>query len=189
MMWWSHFMEPAVISPVDCKPRRKCASSPLVVWLAFVVLGVMTGCGGADRKPFVGVWRLDADYFKEQLEKQELKSDEAKDALDQSIPLWTSFKVEYTFSANGRYQVATQMAQSNVAIERGTFEVIKEPGQYLKFTVNNQSEATSVAYRFINDDTLELDVETELPGFPKTARFLRARADETASAGQKKIAP
>jgi hypothetical protein len=159
-----------------------------LILLAAVLLFCI-GCGPNNRGPFVGVWRLDADYFKEQLDKQELKSEEAKAALDESIPLWTSFKVEYTFSANGRYQVASQMGGGSVSVEKGTFEVVEDAGQILRFTANNQKDIKSVTYRFINDDTLELDVETELVGFPKTARFLRAKADEATAVDEKKAAP
>ena len=54
------------------------------VLLLGMVLLLVPSCGPSPRKPFVGVWRLDAKYFKEQLEKQEFKSDDAKAASDQN---------------------------------------------------------------------------------------------------------
>jgi hypothetical protein len=150
---------------------------------------LLFGCGPDSRKPFVGTWRLDADYFKEQLEKQDFKVDEAKAALDQSIPLWQSYKVEFTFGPDGRYQMSTQLHDSKVASVQGSYEVPAAATPTLTLSPKGESKPTHFAYRFVDADTLELDSDLAPPGYPKTSRYKRAKAEEVNRSTEKKAAP
>jgi len=151
-------------------------------WLRRSAIGLFVccaGCGPNPRKKFVGVWRLDADYFREQLEAQaeELQSEDAKAALQENIPLWESFKQEYVFSADGRYQVSTQIHGGKIVTVRGRYSTPDGARSTLQLIADDESEPTNVVYRFVNDDTLEIDADLAPPGYPKTARYLRAKAE------------
>jgi hypothetical protein len=141
------------------------------------------------RRPFVGAWRLDADYFKEQIEKQEFKSEEAKAAADQNIPLWQSYKVEFLFGADGRYQMSTQLGGAKVASVRGTYEIPKATTATLSLHAEGESKPIYFVYRFVDADTLELDADLAPPGYPKTSRYKRGKAEEVNSQSEKKAAP
>lgn len=152
----------------------------LLLWLLFV------GCGPDSRKPFVGAWRLDADYFKEQIEKQEFKSEEAKAAADQNIPLWQSYKVEFIFGADGRYQMSSQLGGAKVASVQGKYEVPQAATPTLALSAEGESKPMYFVYRFVDADTLELDAELAPPGYPKTSRYKRAKAEEVNHQAEKK---
>jgi hypothetical protein len=159
------------------------------VLLLGLVLLLVPSCGPSPRKPFVGVWRLDAKYFKEQLEKQEFKSDDAKAASEQNTPLWESFKVELVFSPEGRYQMSTQLHDSKVTTTRGRYEVPQAATQTIQLFADDQKEPTNFIYRFVDANTLELDTDIAPPGYPKTTRYTRAESEEMNNQANKKAAP
>jgi hypothetical protein len=149
---------------------------PLALLLCLLV--VAAGCGPDTRKPFVGVWRLDATHFKEQLEKHEFQSTEAREALDASVPLWLSYKVEIVFGADGRYQMSTQLKDSKVSTTRGRYDVPEAATQTLQLHAEDEQSPVNFLYRFLDNDTLELDTDLAPLGFPKTSRYQRAKAEE-----------
>jgi hypothetical protein len=160
----------------------------LLGWLAILLIPLVVGCGPDTRKPFVGVWRLDAKYFKEQLEKQEFKSEEAKEASDKNLPLWESYKVEFVFGPDGRYQMSTQLHDSKVTTTRGRYSVPEGATQTLQLTADDEKRPANFVYRFVDGDTLELDTDLAPPGYPKTARYLRATSEEMNDQANKKAA-
>lgn len=171
-----------------CLSKRTPLLARAAVLLA-AALVLFVGCGPDPRKPFVGAWRLDADYFKEQLEKQEFNVDEAKAASDQNISLWRSYKVEFIFSADGRYQMSTQLHDSKVATVRGKYEVPEATTKTLELAAEGESKPMHFTYRFVDADTLELDTDLAPPGYPKTSRYKRAKAEEFNSNAEKKATP
>lgn len=167
-------------------PQFACIRPVLLLLLLFSAL---VGCGPDLRKPFVGVWRLDANYFKEQIEKQEFKSEEAKAASEQTIPLWQSYKVEFTFGADGRYQMSTQLHDSKVATTQGKYELLEAAAPTLKLTAEGEGEPIHFTYRFVDADTLELDTDLAPLGYPKSSRYNRAKDEAANARSEKKAAP
>lgn len=167
--------------------RVPLLARPAVILVLWMML--LSGCGPSPRKPFVGVWRLDSKYFKEQLEKQEFKSDDAKSASQQNIPLWESYKVEFVFSAEGRYQMSTQLHDSKVTTTTGRYEIPEAATPTIQLFADDEKKPTNFTYRFVDANTLELDLDIAAPGYPKSSRYTRAESEEMNNQAAKKATP